>query len=108
MTVEEGSILDCKDSAPINKCRSNADAPQALCTLLAMAQLGYQTSGRLAAIYRSRFGKLIGVAGQGHCWCNISAIFIHFSAVRPAMYATIKVEQFEPISVEIGSEMPIL
>ena len=81
---------------------------QALCTLLATARLGDQTSGRPAAIYLSRFGKLVGVAGQGQCWCNISTTFIHFSAVIPAKYATTDVEKFEPISVEIGGEMPIL
>ena len=46
MTVEEGSILDCKDSGAINTYRSNADEPQAPCTFSAMARLGDQTSGR--------------------------------------------------------------
>ena len=108
MTVEEGSILDCKDSGAINTYRSNADEPQAPCTFSAMARLGDQTSGRPAAIYLSRFGKLDGVAGQGCCWRNSSATLCDKSTVRASFNAHIEVRSLESMNVEIGLELMIL
>ena len=108
MTVEEGSILDCKDSGATYTYRSNADDPQAPCTFSAMARLGDQTSRRPAAIYLSRFGKLDGVAGQGCCWCNSSTTFCDRSAVIASFDAHIEVKLLESINVEIGLELMIL
>ena len=108
MTVEEGSILDCKDSGAIYTYRSNADDPQVPCTFSAMARLGDQTSGRPAAIYLSRFGKLDGVAGQGCCWCNSSTTFCDRSTVIASFDAYIEVKSLESINVEIGLELMFL
>ena len=108
MTVEEGSILDCKDSGATYTYRSNADDPQAPCTFSAMAGLGDQTSGRPAAIYLSRFGKLVGVAGQGRYWRNSSAAFCNSNTVRASIYAYIEVKVLESMSVEIDVELMML
>ena len=99
MTVEEGSILDCKHSAANYKCRPDADAPPSALWL----DWEIKPPGVL-----SRFGKLDGVAGQGCCWRNSSATFCDKSTVRASFDAHIEVKSLESMNVEIGLELMIL